>query len=39
MNFRQDDLHIYDIKGKTRGAEGGIYFPGANIFFLTGRTP
>ena len=39
MNFRQDDLHIYDIKGKTRGAEGGICFPGANIFFLTGRTP
>lgn len=29
MNFRQDDLHIYDIKGKTRGAEGGICFPGA----------
>lgn len=39
MNFRQDDLHIYDIMGKTRGAEGGICFPGANIFFLTGRTP
>ena len=34
MNFRQDDLHIYDIKGKNKGCRRRHLFPRCQYFLF-----